>query len=85
VELKNSKFFIWSENKMDITENLKDLLTPREVEEKKILSQTTQWRERNAHRLKFYKIGNKILYSPKHLEDYFEACESNKVYESQAA
>lgn len=60
-----------------ITNNLKDLKTPRELEIKKILSQTTQWWERNAGRLKFYRIGNKIYYSDAHIEDFFKLNEGN--------
>ena len=60
-----------------ITENLSNLKTPRELETKKILSQTTQWRERNAGRLKFYRVGNKIYYSDAHIEDYFRLNEGN--------
>lgn len=62
----------------NITENLGNLITPKELEDEKILSQTTQWRERNAGRLKFYRIGNKIFYHPvKHIEAYFKLCEGN--------
>lgn len=61
---------------MTVTENLSDLITPTELEERKILSQTTQWRERKAGALKFYRIGNKIYYHPtEHIEAYFKACE----------
>lgn len=61
-----------------VTENLSDLLTPKELENKKILSQTTQWNERNAGRLKFYRVGNKIFYHPvEHIEAYFKLCEKN--------
>ncbi len=59
------------------TENLKNLKTPRELEQRKILSQTTQWRERNAGRLKFYRIGNKIFYSDSQIEDFFRLNEGN--------
>ncbi len=59
------------------TENLKNLKTPRELELRKILSQTTQWRERNAGRLKFYRIGNKIFYSGDQIEAFFRLNEGN--------
>jgi hypothetical protein len=63
----------------NVTENLNDLMTAKELEDKKILSQTTQWRERNAGRLRYYRIGNKILYHPvEHIEAYFKLCKKNK-------
>jgi hypothetical protein len=55
-----------------VTENLKDLRTARDLEEENILSRPAQSRERLAGRLDYYLIGNKCLYSPAHLEKYFE-------------
>ena len=61
----------------NVTENLSDLMTAKELEDKRILSQTTQWKERKAGRLGYYKTGNKIFYHPKHIEAYFKLCEEN--------
>jgi hypothetical protein len=55
------------------------LLSPKELDEMKILSLVQQWKERKAGRLKCYRIGTtKILYSPKHISDYLALCESNE-------
>lgn len=59
------------------TENLLDkLYTPRQIDERRILSLVMQWKERERGRLKFYQIGRKILYSEKHIFDYLALCES---------
>lgn len=61
-----------------ITENLKGLMTPRELEQKGILSQATQWKRRKDGTLKFYRIGNKIFYHPvEHIDEYFKQNEGN--------
>jgi hypothetical protein len=57
----------------NITEQL---LSPKQLADKKILSLVQQWKERDRGRLKCYRIGRKILYSQKHLADYFDLCES---------
>ena len=55
------------------------LFTPKELDEKKILSLVQQWKERKAGRLNCYRIGNrKILYSEKHIADYLALCETNQ-------
>ena len=52
------------------------LSTPKELAQ--ILSLVQQWKERNAGRLKCYRIGRKILYSEKHIADYLALCESDE-------
>jgi hypothetical protein len=52
------------------------LFTPRELDEKKIISLVQQWKERKKGRLKCYRVGRKILYSERHLADFFASCES---------
>ena len=53
------------------------LFTPKELDEKGVLSLVTQWKERELGRLKCYRFGRKILYGEKHLADYFALNESN--------
>ena len=58
-----------------MTETLEKLFTPKELDEKKIISTVKQWQERKSGRLQCYRIGKKILYSEQHLRDYFEQSE----------
>ena len=51
------------------------LCTPKELDEKKILSLVQQWKERDRGRLKCYRIGRKILYAEKHISDFLALCE----------
>ena len=60
-----------------MTELHEKLYTPKDLEKKRIMSLTTQWREREKGRLKFYQRGRRILYAEKHLQDYFASCEKN--------
>lgn len=53
------------------------LYTPKQLDEERIISLVQQWKERRSGRLKCYRIGRKILYSERHLEDYFALCESS--------
>ena len=59
-----------------MTELNKKYFTPNDLDEKKIISKVTQWKERDRGRLKYYKIGRKILYGEHHLADFFALCES---------
>lgn len=52
------------------------LFTPKELDEKKVMSLVKQWKERNRGALMCYRIGRKILYSERHLSDYFAQCET---------
>jgi hypothetical protein len=55
---------------------LENLITPKELAERGVLSLVTQWKERNRGRLKFYQIGRKILYDERHISDFLTLCES---------
>lgn len=59
---------------MNITENL---VTPKDLEKRKILSRATQWKERKNGNLKYFLIGNKVFYSEQQLEDFFKQREQN--------
>jgi hypothetical protein len=61
----------------DQTQSLLDtLFTPKQLAECGVLSLVTQWKEREKGRLKYCRIGRKILYSEKHISDYLALCES---------
>lgn len=49
--------------------------TPNDLAEKRIMSKTKQWQERESGRLKCFRVGKKVLYTEKHLQDYFELSE----------
>lgn len=51
--------------------------TPKDLAEKGIMSKTKQWQEREDGKLKCFRVGKKIFYSEKHLQDYFESSEQN--------
>jgi hypothetical protein len=65
----------------EMTELNEKLFTPKELDEKKILSLVQQWKERKEGRLNCYRIGRKILYSEKHIADYLALCETNQESE----
>lgn len=47
------------------------LITPKELDEKKIISTVKQCTERKAGRLNCYRVGSRVLYSwQKHIEPY---------------
>lgn len=54
---------------------IEQLYTPKELDEKKILSLVQQWKERNRGRLQCYRIGRKIFYGEHHLAAFFAQCE----------
>lgn len=41
------------------------------------ISRTTAWRERKAGRLPFCRIGNKVVYLPRHIDEFLANCEKN--------
>jgi len=61
---------------LKMTELTEKLFTPKDLDEKKIISLVQQWKERGRGRLKCYRIGRKILYGEQHLADYFALCGS---------
>lgn len=65
-----------------MTELNEKLFTPKELDEKKIISLVQQWKERERGRLKCYRIGRKILYGEQHIADFLKACENKPNVES---
>lgn len=52
-----------------------EMTTPKELAEQGLMSLVKQWAERKAGRLKCYRIGTKVLYSKRHIEEYLTLCE----------
>ncbi|MGI8545356.1 MAG: helix-turn-helix domain-containing protein [Aridibacter sp.] len=38
-------------------------------------SRSTAWRYRKSGQLDYYRIGNKIYYSPEHIQNFLNSCE----------
>ena len=67
-----------------MTELTEKFYTPSDLAENGIMSKTKQWQERENGRLKCFRVGTKkILYTEKHLQDYFAL--SAKEQETVAA
>lgn len=60
------------------------LTTPKELADKKIISEVKQYEERKLGRLKCIRIGTKILYRASHISDYLDLCEQNSQTGEQA-
>ena len=56
-----------------------EMVTPNELAEQGLISKVKQWEERKSGRLKCYRIGSKVLYSKKHIDDYLALCEVGKT------
>lgn len=39
------------------------------------ISRTTAWRQRNAGKLPHCRIGDKVVYLPRHVDEFLAACE----------
>ena len=50
----------------------RDVIEPKHLEEKKIMSKTFQYYEREAGRLGHFRVGKKVFYTRQHIENYFE-------------
>ncbi len=51
----------------------KQFVEPKDLASAKIMSKAKQWQEREAGRLKCFRVGTKkVLYTREHLADYFE-------------
>ncbi len=50
-------------------------LTPNQLAKMGIISLVKQWEERKIGKLKCYRIGAKVLYGQKHIDDYLSLCE----------
>jgi hypothetical protein len=51
--------------------------TPAEIADQGIMSLVAQWQRRKSGELKYIKIGKKVLYSQRHLDEFLAKCEKN--------
>jgi excisionase family DNA binding protein len=47
------------------------------------ISRITAWRLRRAGKLAHYKVGARVLYSPKHIEEFLASCEKRAKQKKQ--
>lgn len=60
---------------MNSIENEKATLTEEEFCERVGISRTTAWRQRNAGKLPHCRIGDKVVYLPRHVDEFLTSCE----------
>jgi predicted DNA-binding transcriptional regulator AlpA len=60
---------------MSSNANEKATLTEQEFCTRVGISRTTAWRERKAGRLPFCRIGDKVVYLPRHIDEFLNNCE----------
>jgi hypothetical protein len=53
----------------------KATLTEQEFCEKVGISRTTAWRMREAGKLSYCRIGDKVVYLPRHVDEFLTSCE----------
>jgi hypothetical protein len=59
------------------------LITPKELANAGVISTVKQWEERKAGRLNCYRIGAKVLYGQKHIDEYLALCEQGRQTNSK--
>ena len=70
--------FLINSDKQSYIANDNDLLTSSEVARFLQVSEPTIFRLRKCGKLKYYKIGNRILFSrQRHLKAFLDVCEQN--------
>jgi predicted DNA-binding transcriptional regulator AlpA len=55
--------------------NEKATLSEQEFCERVGISRTTAWRQRNAGKLPHCRIGDKVVYLPRHVDEFLANCE----------
>lgn len=60
---------------MSNTESEKATLTEPEFCQLVGISRTTAWRQRNAGKLPHCRIGDKVVYLPRHVDEFLANCE----------
>jgi len=62
---------------MEITQNYPNLLSEKQAAKRLGIARITLLRAREAGRIKFFRIGTRILYSEAQLVEFLNACERN--------
>jgi excisionase family DNA binding protein len=62
---------------METTQNYPNLLSEKQAAKRLGIARITLLRAREAGRVRFFRIGTRVLYCAEHLTDFLNACERN--------
>src|SRR5215471_3972320 len=62
---------------MEITQNYPNLLSEKQAAKRLGIARITLLRARAAGRIKFFRIGTRVLYCPEQLTEFLNNCERN--------
>jgi excisionase family DNA binding protein len=63
---------------MEATQSYPNLLSEKQAAKRLGVARITLLRAREAGRIRFFRIGTRVLYCAEHLTDFLNACERNK-------
>ena len=62
---------------METTQNYPNLLSEKQAAKRLGIARITLLRAREAGRIRFFRIGTRVLYCAEHLTDFLNACQRN--------
>jgi excisionase family DNA binding protein len=63
---------------METTQNYPNLLSEKQAAKRLGIARITLLRAREAGRIRFFRIGTRVLYCAEHLTDFLNNCERNR-------
>ena len=63
---------------METTQNYPNLLSEKQAAKRLGIARITLLRAREAGRIRFFRIGTRVLYCAEHLNDFLNNCERNR-------
>lgn len=63
---------------MEATQSYPNLLSEKQAAKRLGIARITLFRAREAGRIRFFRIGTRVLYCAEHLTDFLNACERNR-------
>src|SRR5689334_21924300 len=64
---------------MEATRSYPNLLSEKQAAKRLGIARITLLRAREAGRIRFFRIGTRVLYSAEHLTDFLNSCERNRA------
>ena len=64
---------------MEATQSYPNLLSEKQAAKRLGIARITLLRAREAGRIRFFRIGTRVLYSAEHLTEFLNACERNRA------
>ncbi|SRR6266511_2192809 len=64
---------------MEATQSYPNLLSEKQAAKRLGVARITLLRAREAGRIRFFRIGTRVLYCAEHLTDFLNACERNRA------